>query len=127
MGEPSPLAISNRPGNRRGNTFHNILDNPRAGLPFLVPGKTETLRVNGGAQLVMRDVDGVSRPYAGSGAGRDGGGSLLSSKCMIRSSLWKPEQWPPLEGVASLTVALTEALTEALAEVAATRVEELEK
>ncbi|MYS55383.1 pyridoxamine 5'-phosphate oxidase family protein, partial [Streptomyces sp. SID6013] len=29
------LALPDRPGNRRGDSFHNILDNPHAGLLYL--------------------------------------------------------------------------------------------
>src|SRR5688572_10076057 len=48
------LAIPDRPGNRRADTFRNVLQNPRVGLLFLVPGRNETLRVNGRA-LIVRD------------------------------------------------------------------------
>ncbi|HXF61549.1 MAG TPA: MSMEG_1061 family FMN-dependent PPOX-type flavoprotein, partial [Caldilineaceae bacterium] len=46
------LAIPDRPGNRRADTFGNILQNPKVALIFLVPGKQETLRVSGTAQIV---------------------------------------------------------------------------
>lgn len=49
------LAIPERPGNRRADTFRNVLQTPRVGLIFLVPGKGETLRVNGTARIV-RDM-----------------------------------------------------------------------
>ena len=29
---PDTIALPDRPGNRRGDSFHNILDNPHAGL-----------------------------------------------------------------------------------------------
>jgi PPOX class probable FMN-dependent enzyme len=47
------LAIPERPGNRRCDTFTNLLENPRIGLIFLVPGVDETLRVNGTAALTI--------------------------------------------------------------------------
>src|SRR3954469_2074899 len=50
------LAIPDRPGNRRADTFTNVLQNPKIGLIFLIPGKTETLRVSGTA-VIVRDVD----------------------------------------------------------------------
>jgi PPOX class probable FMN-dependent enzyme len=50
------LAVPDRPGNRRADTFTNILENPKVGLFFLIPGKTETLRVSGTAKIV-RDSD----------------------------------------------------------------------
>ncbi|WP_435303896.1 MSMEG_1061 family FMN-dependent PPOX-type flavoprotein [Streptomyces phaeoluteigriseus] len=46
------LALPDRPGNRRGDSFHNILDNPHAGLLYLVPGGKEVLRVNGRARIL---------------------------------------------------------------------------
>lgn len=49
------LLIPDRPGNRRGDTLTNILQNPNMGLLFLVPGRSDTLRVNGTAQIVRDD------------------------------------------------------------------------
>ena len=46
------LAIPERPGNRRVDGYQNVLANPRVGLLFVVPGRTDTLRVNGRALLV---------------------------------------------------------------------------
>ncbi len=54
--DENTLAIPDRPGNGRADTFRNILENPRISVYFLVPGRSETLRVNGAAQLV-RDAD----------------------------------------------------------------------
>ena len=50
------LAIPDRPGNRRADTFTNVLANPQVGLLFFVPGKSETLRFSGSARIV-RDID----------------------------------------------------------------------
>jgi PPOX class probable FMN-dependent enzyme len=46
------LALPDRPGNRRGDSLHNILDNPHAGLLYLIPGGKEVLRVNGRARIL---------------------------------------------------------------------------
>ncbi|KQX61340.1 MSMEG_1061 family FMN-dependent PPOX-type flavoprotein [Streptomyces sp. Root1310] len=46
------IALPDRPGNRRGDSFHNILDNPHAGLLYLIPGAKEVLRVNGRARIL---------------------------------------------------------------------------
>ena len=46
------IAIPERPGNRRADTFRNVLQNPKVGLIFLVPDKGETLRISGSAQIV---------------------------------------------------------------------------
>ena len=46
------IAIPDRPGNRRVDGFRNILDNPHVGLLYIVPGRGDTLRINGRARLV---------------------------------------------------------------------------
>jgi PPOX class probable FMN-dependent enzyme len=47
------FAIPERPGNRRADSYINILQNGGVGLLFLIPGMEETLRVNGRARLVQ--------------------------------------------------------------------------
>ena len=54
------LLIPDRRGNNRLDTLQNILVNPRVGLLFLIPGVTETFRVNGDAVL-SRDPALTSR------------------------------------------------------------------
>lgn len=100
------LAIPDRPGNRRGDTFENLLVDPHVGLIFLVPGHGGTLRVKGRGRMV-RDADLCTR------LGHDGrpaqlvlvvevdSAMLHCPKCMIRSSFWEPDGWPSLEGVPS--------------------------
>src|SRR5215467_3131721 len=50
--DDATLAIPDRPGNRRADTFRNVLQNPKVGLIFIVPGKGETLRISGSARIV---------------------------------------------------------------------------
>jgi PPOX class probable FMN-dependent enzyme len=45
------LAVPEREGNRRADTFTNILENPSVALIFFVPGMDETMRINGTATL----------------------------------------------------------------------------
>jgi hypothetical protein len=45
------LAVPDRPGNRRTDTFHNLLEFPRASLLALVPGDDRALEVSGRASL----------------------------------------------------------------------------
>ena len=52
--DDATLAIPDRRGNRRVDTFHNVLQNPGIGLIFFVPGQRETLRVTGRA-IIVRD------------------------------------------------------------------------
>ncbi|MFT4576540.1 MAG: PPOX class probable FMN-dependent enzyme [Polaribacter sp.] len=50
--DKNTIAIPDRLGNRRADTFMNVLQNPNVGLIFLIPGIKETLRVSGEAQIV---------------------------------------------------------------------------
>jgi uncharacterized protein len=107
------LVIPDRPGNRRADTLLNILRNPRVGLLFLVPGKQETLRVNGRAKIV-RDL-AVREPLTVNGKLPDLAivvsveqVFLHCAKCVIRSKLWEPQAWPDQSGLASLAQAIVE-------------------
>jgi len=46
------LVVPDRPGNRRADSLSNLLDNPHAGLLFIIPGMEEVLRVNGRAAII---------------------------------------------------------------------------
>jgi predicted pyridoxine 5'-phosphate oxidase superfamily flavin-nucleotide-binding protein len=45
------LLLPERPGNRLADSLRNILANPQIGLLFVVPGVTDTFRVNGRAAI----------------------------------------------------------------------------
>jgi PPOX class probable FMN-dependent enzyme len=94
------IAIAERPGNRRADGYRNILTNPHVGLNFLIPGRGDTLRINGRARLVSEapffdelivkghrpllavvvDVEDVF---------------FHCAKAFMRSGLWQPETWDP--------------------------------
>ena len=46
------LAIPDRLGNNRGDTFLNVLENPSVAIVFIVPKRREVVRVSGTAQVV---------------------------------------------------------------------------
>src|SRR5882757_8598502 len=46
------IALPERPGNRRVDGLRNILENSHVGLVYLVPGRGDTLRINGTAELL---------------------------------------------------------------------------
>ena len=108
------LAIPDRLGNKRADTIENILQKPNVGLIFLIPGKTETLRVSGKA-LVVRDeslrdsmaVKGKSPDFAIVVAVEEA--FFHCSKCMIRSKLWQSEHWPDLDGLPRLAQTMVDA------------------
>ncbi|PSL00333.1 hypothetical protein CLV63_102461 [Murinocardiopsis flavida] len=58
--DPHTLALPDRVGNNRLDTFENLATDPRIGLVFLVPGHRESLRLNGTAYL-SEDPDVLAR------------------------------------------------------------------
>lgn len=97
---PTRLAIPERPGNRRMDGFRNILENPRAGLTCLIPGRGDTLRVNGRAHLVTDLPDFDTMIVKGH---RPSLALILDieevffhcPKAFRRSKTWVPETWQP--------------------------------
>ena len=49
--DDNTLLLPDRPGNRQVDTLMNLVECPHVGLLFLVPGFTETLRINGRAEI----------------------------------------------------------------------------
>ncbi|WP_017591637.1 pyridoxamine 5'-phosphate oxidase family protein [Nocardiopsis potens] len=96
--DDTTIAIPDRPGNRRADGYRNILSNPHVGLIFLIPGRGDTLRINGRARLV-KDApffDGLAvkgrRPRLAMVVDID---TVFHhcSKAFLRSELWRPETW----------------------------------
>lgn len=48
---PTTIAIADRPGNRRTDTFHNVLDRPEVAIVALAPGDERTLELTGIASI----------------------------------------------------------------------------
>jgi len=98
------LAIPDRPGNRRADTFHNVLENPHVGLIFVIPGKLETLRVNGRA-AVVRDPQLLEAMAMNGKVPRLAlvvtveQAFIHCGKCMIRSRLWDAQTWPAADAL----------------------------
>ncbi|MGH3687555.1 MAG: pyridoxamine 5'-phosphate oxidase family protein [Pseudonocardiaceae bacterium] len=94
------IAIPERPGNRRADGFRNILTNPHVGLIYLIPGRTDTLRINGRARLVREAAffDQLTvkghRPLLALVVEIDQV-FYHCSKAFLRSSLWRPATWNP--------------------------------
>jgi hypothetical protein len=47
------LAVPDRPGNNRIDALNNIVENGHVGLVFVIPGRDETLRINGAAAVAF--------------------------------------------------------------------------
>jgi len=98
--DDTTIAIPERPGNRRADGYRNILGNPHVGLIYLVPGRKETLRINGRARLAREApffddmiVKG-HRPQLAIVVEIE----QIFFHCMksfLRSKLWEPESWRP--------------------------------
>ena len=94
------IALPERAGNRRADGHRNILANPHVGLLFVVPGRGDTLRINGRARLVTdpelldRMVVRGSRPVLAMVVAVE---QVFShcAKAFLRSALWDPATWDP--------------------------------
>ena len=98
--DDTTIAVPERPGNRRADGYRNILGNPHVGLLYLLPGRTDTLRINGRARLV-RDAPFFDDMVV------KGHRPILAivveieqifyhcAKAFLRSRLWEPASWDP--------------------------------
>lgn len=98
--DDTTVAVPDRPGNKRIDGFRNVLANPHVGLLFVVPGRGDTLRVNGRARLLS------DAPYFDDMVVRGHRPRLAvevsveevyfhCAKAFMRSRLWEPESWTP--------------------------------
>jgi PPOX class probable FMN-dependent enzyme len=109
------IVIAERPGNKRADGYLNVLANPRVGIISLIPGRNDTLRINGRARLV-RDApffDDLAvrgqRPVLAMVVEID---EVFSHcpKAFMRSEIWEPSTWKPdaLPSTAALCKAVLE-------------------
>jgi PPOX class probable FMN-dependent enzyme len=105
--DENTVVVPDRPGNKRVDSLTNVIENPRVGLLFLIPGMTETLRVNGTAQIVQDEallermaVDG-KRPLLGLVV-RVEEVFMHCGKASLRGHLWEPEHFMSREQMPSL-------------------------
>ena len=107
--DSTTIALAERPGNRRADGYRNILENPHVGLLFVIPGRGDTLRINGRARLVSdapffdEMVVKGHRPLLALVVEID---ELFHhcAKAFLRSSLWDPATWDPEAVVARRAV-----------------------
>lgn len=98
--DDTTIAIPERPGNRRVDGFLNVLQRPHVGTVFVIPGRGDTLRINGSARI-LSDADYFDAMMV------DGKRPILAleidieevffhcPKAFLRSDAWKPESWDP--------------------------------
>ncbi len=117
--DDATIAIPERPGNKRVDGYLNVLQRPHVGTLFLIPGRGDTLRINGTAR-VLADADYFDAMVV------DGKRPILAleidveevffhcPKAFLRSNAWKPETWDPsaVPSVAQLAKAIKPDLTD---------------
>lgn len=105
------LVIPDRPGNKRLDSMRNLLGNPHVALLFLIPGREETLRVNGRAwitndpRLLALSVVQEKTPLLAIGVQVEEC-FLHCAKAFRRAGVWASESWPPPDALPSLACVL---------------------
>lgn len=101
------LVIPDRPGNKKLVTFTNVLKNPAVAVIFFIPGRTESLRVNGTGRLTADPA--VLAPLSVDGKAPHSAlvvtvtlAFFHCGKALIRSRLWHAESQPPADVLPSL-------------------------
>ncbi|WP_275833135.1 pyridoxamine 5'-phosphate oxidase family protein [Roseisolibacter sp. H3M3-2] len=89
------LLLPERRGNHRVDSLRNVLRDPRVALLFLVPGRGETLRVNGRARVLAGAA--AVEPFAVDGRApvcvlevRVEAAYFQCARAVLRSRLWEP-------------------------------------
>ncbi|WP_067507871.1 pyridoxamine 5'-phosphate oxidase family protein [Actinoplanes sp. TFC3] len=81
------VAFLDSPGNRRLDSFRNILECPNVGMLFIVPGRDETVRLNGQAAL-YQDGAGIRVEVSVEEL------FLHCGQSLKRGSVWDAAGWP---------------------------------
>ena len=98
--DDATIAIPERPGNKRVDGHLNVLERPYVGTLFLIPGRGDTLRINGTARI-LADADYFDAMTV------KGKRPILAleidveevffhcAKAFLRSDAWDPSTWNP--------------------------------
>jgi PPOX class probable FMN-dependent enzyme len=94
------LAVPDATGNRRLDTLRNVVATGQAGLIFVIPGRGQTLRVNGAARVSARPpllerIAAVGKPPRTAIVVRAEEVYTHCPKAFVRSRLWEPGSWIP--------------------------------
>lgn len=111
--DATTIAIPERPGNKRIDGYLNVMERPHVGTLFLIPGRGDSLRINGTARI-LADADYFDAMTV------QGKRPILAleidveevffhcAKAFLRSDAWNPESWNPtaLPSVAQIAQAI---------------------
>ena len=98
--DDTTIAIPERLGNKRVDGYRNVLERPHVGTLFLIPGRGDTLRINGTARI-LADADYFDAMTV------KGKRPILAleidveevffhcAKAFLRSDAWDPSTWNP--------------------------------
>ena len=98
--DDTTIAIPERPGNKRVDGYLNVLERPHVGTLFLIPGRGDTLRINGVARI-LADADYFDEMVVADKR------PILAleidihevffhcAKAFLRSDTWDPATWNP--------------------------------
>ncbi|HUO37766.1 MAG TPA: MSMEG_1061 family FMN-dependent PPOX-type flavoprotein [Mycobacterium sp.] len=98
--DDTTIAIPERPGNKRADGYLNVLQRPHVGTLFLIPGRGDTLRINGTARI-LADADYFDAMTV------QGNRPTLAleidieevffhcPRAFLRSETWNPRSWNP--------------------------------
>lgn len=98
--DETTIAIPERPGNKRVDGYLNVLQNPCVGTLFLIPGRGDTLRINGRARILSdaEYFDAMSvkgrRPILALEIAIEEV-FFHCAKAFLRSDTWDPSTWDP--------------------------------
>jgi PPOX class probable FMN-dependent enzyme len=98
--DDTTIVMPERSGNRRVDGYLNILRNPQVGMLFLIPGRDDTMRINGRARIVSdapffdRMVVKGHRPVLALVVSVDEV-FFHCAKAFMRSRFWDPAGWDP--------------------------------
>lgn len=100
------LAIPDATGNNRLDTLRNVVATGAAGLLFLIPGRDQTLRVNGAACVtadpaLLAAIPAVGKPPRTAIIVRADEVYAHCPKAFVRSKLWHPDSWTAAAGLPS--------------------------
>ena len=111
--DETTIAVPERPGNKRVDGYLNVLERPHVGTLFVIPGRGDTLRINGRARI-FADADYFDEMVV------QGKRPILAlqididevffhcAKAFLRSDAWRPDTWNPeaVPSVAQLAQAM---------------------
>jgi PPOX class probable FMN-dependent enzyme len=101
------LAIPDRLGNNRLDGLRNVLENGHVGLIFMIPGREDTLRVNGRARISREEalLDRLAvrgkRPVTALVVEVEQA-FMHCARAFKRAGLWEPGRWPDAGDVRSM-------------------------